>query len=243
MTAYPILLLCVVPAAFLLFFVLGLLLAARLTGCRPSGSLRDLFVVPGLLLVFGLRLAEIRLGSLGAGRYLGPASEVSPSLFVIVNQYGEAHAAVFVWEAAAALAVALLSFTDRPVRPGARFETAVFRLCACQILLENMRSRCLAWGFVKVEQLLCAIILMVLLLLACARNTKKQGAVRFLPAVYLFLCIAAIIGIEFLRQRSTSRFMGLYGGYLMMGAVLCVILLIYRAVTVGLHLPRQDRNR
>ena len=89
----------------------------------------------------------------------------------------------------------------------------------------------------------CAIILMVLLLLACARNTKKQGAVRFLPAVYLFLCIAAIIGIEFLRQRSTSRFMGLYGGYLMMGAVLCVILLIYRAVTVGLHLPRQDRNR
>ena len=150
--------------------------------------------------------------------------------------------AVFAWEAVAALVVGLFSFVGVPDRPGQRFENAVFRLCTCQILLENMRNRALMWGFVRVEQLLCAVILMVLVLLACVRCTKKQGAVRFLPALYLFLCIGAIVGIEFLRQRSPSRFMGEYGGYLMMGAVLCVILLLYRALTVGLRL-RPEKNR
>ena len=84
-----------------------------------------------------------------------------------------------------------------------------------------------------VEQLLCAVILMILLLISCFRNTKTQGAARFLPALYVFLCIAAIVGIEFLRQRSPSRFMGEYGGYLMMGAVLCVILFIYHRQVAG----------
>ena len=98
-----------------------------------------------------------------------------------------------------------------------------------------MRNQSLTWGFVRVEQVLCAVILLALMLLACARGTKKQGAVRFLPALYLLLCIAAIVGIEFLRQRSPSRFMGEYGGFLMMGAVLCVVLLLYRSVITGLR--------
>ena len=94
------------------------------------------------------------------------------------------------------------------------------------------------WGFVRVEQVLCAVIMMVLLLLACKKDAKKQGAVRFLPALYLFLCFAAIVGIEFLRQRSSSRFMGEHGGFLVMAAVLCAALLLYRSLTTGLR-PRR----
>jgi prolipoprotein diacylglyceryltransferase len=35
---------------------LGLLLSARITGCRPAGKFLDLFTVPGTLLIAGLRL-------------------------------------------------------------------------------------------------------------------------------------------------------------------------------------------
>ena len=221
---------------------LGLLLAAKIIGYKPVGKLLDRFVVPGILLIAGLRMAEVELGSLGTGLFIETPADSSYLIMAVYNRYGEPHVAVFAWEAVAALIVGLFSFLGNPDRPGQRFETAVFRLCTCQIMLENMRNRALSWGFVRVEQLLCAVILMVLVLLACIRRTKKQGAVRFLPAAWLFLCIGAIVGIEFLRQRSTSRFMGQYGGYLMMGAVLCVILLLYRAITVGLRLP-QDKNR
>ena len=221
---------------------LGVWLAAKITGYKPAGKLLDRFALPGALLIAGLRMAEVELGSLGTGRFIDTPTDSSYLILGVINKYGEAHVAVFVWEAVVAVIIGFLSLRSESDRPGQRFETAVFRLCTCQILLENMRTRTLMWGFVRVEQLLCAVILMILLLLACARSTKKQGAVRFLPALYLFLCIAAIVGIEFLRQRSTSRFMGQYGGYLMMGTVLCVILLLYRAVTVGLRLP-PEKNR
>ena len=221
---------------------LGVLLAAKITGYKPAGKLLDRFALPGALLIAGLRMAEMELGSLGTGRYIETPEGTSFLIMAVYNRYGEPHVAVFVWEAIVAAVVGLLSFHGKSERPGQCFETAVFHLCTCQILLENLRSRALSWGFVRVEQLLCAVILMALVLLACVRSTKKQGAVRFLPAVYLFLCIAAIIGIEFLRQRSPSRFMGQYGGFLMMGAVLCVMLVLYRAITVGLRRP-PERNR
>ena len=222
---------------------LGVRLAAGITGYRPAGKLSDRFVLPGCLLVAGLRIAETELGSLGTGRYMDVPSGAPRPFLAVYNQYGEAHLAVFVLEALAAVIVGLLSLRGPVTRPGQRFETAVFRLCACQILLENMRNQALAWGFVRVEQVLCAVILLALMLLACARNIKKQGAVRFLPVGYLLLGFAAIVGIEFLRQRSPSRFMGDYGGFLMMAAVLCGILLLYRWQTTGLRLRRPPDSR
>ena len=164
-------------------------------------------------------MAEMELGSLGTGRFI-EAAAAPPFPFAVVNEYGEAHVAVFFWEALWALAVLVLSLFGRNRRPGARFEAAVFRLCAGQIVLEAMRTQALSWGFVRVEQILCAAIMMVLTLRACARNTKKQGAARFLPALLLLACFAAIVGIEFLRQRSPSRFMGETGGFLLMALVL-----------------------
>ena len=84
------------------------------------------------------------------------------------------------------------------------------------------------WGFVCVEQLLCAVIVMVLTVLACLRVPGHRGWRRFLPAGIMFLCFGAIVGTEFLRQRSPSQFMGMHGGYLIMGAILIGMLLIYR---------------
>lgn len=57
---------------------------------------------------------------------------------------------------------------------------------------------------------------------------------RFIPAGAMLLCIGAIVGAEFLRQRSPSRFMGMHGGYLIMSAILLVMLLIYRSLVCQL---------
>ena len=214
---------------------IGILLASRFTGYKPAAVLTDRFALPGALLIAGFRIAEVELGTLGTGRIAENPSFLIP---VVYNQYGEGHIAVFVWEAIAAVIIGLFSLRIRDEQPGLRFEITVFRLCACQVLLENMRRRAMSWGFVKVEQLLCAVIMMALMLIACARKEKKQGAFRFLPAVYLFVCIGAIVGIEFLRQRSPSQFMGMYGGYMMMAVVLCVMLFIYQV----LGLNRRHRH-
>ena len=57
---------------------LGVLLAAKITGYRPAGKFLDRFVLPGTLLIAGLRMAEIEMGSLGTGRYIDvPAGSVS----------------------------------------------------------------------------------------------------------------------------------------------------------------------
>ena len=209
---------------------LGVLLSAKLTKYKPSGSVLDTFTVPGALLIAGLRLAEVELGSWGTGRFIEVPESASYLLLAVFNKYGEPHVAVFVWEAVAAVTVALLSLIRTETPPGQRFKTAVFRLCICQILLENMRSHNLKWGFVCVEQLLCAVIVMGLTCLACSQLRDRRPAVRFLPAGAMLLCMGAIVGTEFWRQRSPSRFMGMYGGYLIMAVILLGMLLIYRAL-------------
>ena len=209
---------------------LGVLFSAKLTKYKPAGSVLDTFTIPGILLIAGLRLAEAELGSLGTGRYIEIPESPSYLILAVYNKYGEPHVAVFIWEAAAALVVGLLSLIRTDGKPGQRFRTAMFRLCICQILLENMRSQNLKWGFVCVEQLLCAIIVMALTLEACACSQKQKSAARFLPAGAMLLCIGAIVGAEFLRQRSPSRFMGMHGGYLIMSVILVIMLLIYRSL-------------
>lgn len=207
---------------------LGVLLSAKIMKKKPAGKVLDTFVLPGALLIAGLRLAEVELGALGTGRFI-EVPEGSPYLILAVfNKYGEPHVAVFVWEAAVALVIGALSLIRTEGRPGERFRNAVFRLCICQILLENMRSQNMKWGFVCVEQLLCAVIIMVLTVLACLRLPGRRGWRKFLPAGIMFLGFGAIVGTEFLRQRSPSQFMGMHGGYWIMGAILLGMLLLYR---------------
>jgi len=207
---------------------LGVLLSAKIMKKRPAGNVMDTFVLPGALLIAGLRLAEVELGALGTGRFIEIPESSAYLILAVFNKYGEPHVAVFVWEAVAAIVIGLLSLLRTEARPGERFRTAVFRLCICQILLENMRSQNMKWGFVCVEQVLCAVIVMILTVMACLRIPVRRGWRKFIPAGIMFLCFGAIVATEFLRQRSPSQFMGMHGGYLIMGAILIGMLLIYR---------------
>lgn len=217
---------------------LGVWGIARLLGTQPNGRAMDRFAAAGALLAAGLRMAEAELGMLGAGRFIETPAEGSYLILAVYNNYGEPMTAVFVWEALTALVIAALSLYR--LRTGSRyvFEKAAAELCVCQILLESMRSQVMRWGFVFVEQLLCAVILMILTLRACALAGGKGIIRRYWPAAALLALFGGVVLAEFLRQRIGSEFMVRHGAYLMMAAILCVMLILYHSL-----LARRDRAR
>ena len=217
--------LCFIGGGIGLWF--GVRLAARLMKADARAAL-DAFAAPGALLVAGLRLAEIQLGKLGAGMLVEWTGFFAGFPFAVVDSWGDRYLAVFMLEAAAALAIAVYAWRMKETRKGIRFEKTAFALCLCQILLENLRNQAMKWGFVYVEQVLCAVILMALLLLACARRSGGRVK-RFLPALWMLLCMSGVVGEEFARQKGSSQFLATFG-YLMMIVILVCMGWIYARV-------------
>lgn len=193
--------------------VLGVFLAARIRGKRPAKVL-DAFAPAGALIIVGFRMAEMELGKLGTGTLVELEGLFGYPPFVLVDSYGDRWVAVYFWEAVVALIVGLLAFFSREKRPGLIFHRAVFRLCACQILLESMRSQSMRWGFVGVEMVFSAVIMLALIVMACR---KSGGGWWTVPA--LLLLMGAIVGAEFARQKASSPFLADYG-YVFMALIL-----------------------
>ncbi len=204
---------------------LGLAVFCRLFRLERRRVL-DAFAAPGALLVAGLRLAEGQLGMLGAGMPVEGEGLFSGPLFTIANTWGEKYAAVYVWESAVALCICAWALLSRETSRGMRFEKTLFALCLCQLLLENLRNFDMRWGFVHTEQILCAVILMVLMLLACSR--ADGGPRRYMPALWLLVCMGAVVGEEFARQKGSSQLLADLGYWMMAGILVCMALL-YRA--------------
>ncbi len=187
---------------------LGIRLAAKVAGQNPRKVL-DAFAAPGALLVAGLRAAEMHLGKLGAGALTEGTGFFYNFPFMIIDQWGDRYLSVWFLEAAAALVIALWAWKMNEGRDGFRFEKTVFALALCQVLLENLRNQAMKWGFVYTEQVLCAVILLALTLLACAR--RSGGGKRFLPAAGILGCMGLVVGEEFARQKGSSELLAAIG--------------------------------
>ena len=63
----------------------------------------------------------------------------------------------------------------------------------------------------------------------CRRHRRRgSGWKRFLPALWMLLCMAGVVGEEFARQKGSSEFLASFG-YLMMAAILvCMGWIYYR---------------
>ena len=142
--------------------VLGFLAALALTAtiCRKRFSLvADCFTPVGLLGIAGLRMAEA-LSDFGWGDMVD-AAWLQRYPFAIRNMYEEWCAAVFNLEALCALVILLLAGTRLQ---GRRLATGITWWAVTQIFCESLRVESIVWGFVRVQQLLSAIILLVILL-------------------------------------------------------------------------------
>ncbi len=197
--------------------IAGACLGVRLTAGRGENAavILDCFAAPVSLLIAGLRLAESEQGLFGAGAYAGENGLFSRPPFAVTDAWGDAYVAVFFWEALAALAIGLAVLLSRETRPGLRFQKTILALCLTQLLLENLRTQGMRWGFVHTEQAICAVIILILTAAACRRSRKKKH--RWLPVPLYVLCVAAFIAAEFARQKGGSLFWTRYGyGFLIL---------------------------
>ncbi|MBQ4434521.1 MAG: hypothetical protein II879_00365 [Clostridia bacterium] len=160
--------------------VLALALSARMNGVR-AGDILNAFAPYGAALIACFRMAELWLGTLGAGALLPDGHWAAGTFLAIPNSWGEWHWAVSVPEAAFALFCAALALTVWKRRDD-RFARTVLYLCCGQMLFELLRTNTASWHFVRTEQLWCAVVLAAFSVIAVISSR------RWLP-----LCLTALL--------------------------------------------------
>lgn len=201
--------------------LLGVIIASRLTH-EDIPSALDRFAPAGAILTALARFAEISLDTLGVGDYCGMGDE--PLNFfpfaVIAGEWGEYYRAVFMLEAVLALAIAILYLiTNRNCDlPLMRTGHVLFYLCLTQIFCESRRALSMKWGFVRVEQVLCGVCVVAIILVLSQRAGK-----RAFPVCGALMCILGMIGVEFALDKTEFPHLLLYGVMIALLIVLAVI--------------------
>lgn len=158
-------------------FVLGAFLAAK--ACRADAAAAlDAMAVPGCVLAAFVRLAETGIGFINMGEMPSFLPAVWP--FAVKNGWGLPELSVSTLMAAAALLCALwLALSrGRAREPGLRFEKAAWILCSAHLFLEMLCTTS-SWipfiiSFIHLEQVLCAVVLLAVMIRRTVRN-KKAG--------------------------------------------------------------------
>lgn len=142
--------------------------------------------------------------------------------FALTNEWGESYPAIFMLSCLAALIVAIVGLTRKPGgRDGQLFLRTAFYLALPQIMCESLLAECMKWGFVRVQQLLCALTLLVILIVECRRAAGSLTfAKRWWPVGALLLCAAGLVGVEFALDKSgLPAFVG-YGAMVVLLALI-----------------------
>ena len=141
--------------------------------------------------------------------------------FALTNEWGESYPAVFMLSFLACLIVSAFAFlARREGRPGALFLRTAFYLALPQIMMESLLAECMKWGFVRVQQVLCAVVLLTVLIAECRRCEKGTFLHAWAPLMVLLLCVAGLVGVEFALDKSG---LPAYVGYGAMAVLLIAI--------------------
>ena len=200
--------------------VLGVIISAKLTHQRVLPVL-DAFAPAGALLVAIARFGEKYLGEIGTAGFEMP-EQLAFFPFALTNEWGESYPAIFMLSCLAALIVAIVGLTRKPGgRDGQLFLRTAFYLALPQIMCESLLAECMKWGFVRVQQLLCALTLLVILIVECRRASGSLTfAKRWWPVGALLLCAAGLVGVEFALDKSgLPAFVG-YGAMVVLLALI-----------------------
>lgn len=195
--------------------VLAALLAARLSH-QSAAKMLDALSVPAAVMIALSRLAEGLAGQ-GYGWYVEDwfDPDMGMSLFhpeqfdallrfpfAVQDSYEEWRWAVFVIEALIALAIAVALLRVRPRRDGGRATLFILMYAAMQALGESLRQDAvLRWGFVRVSQVLSAVIVGAVLL-ACCMKAPRGGGKRVACCWAGTLCaMLMVIAMEFALEK------------------------------------------
>ena len=170
-------------------------------GKRKVPAYLDRLALPGCLLAAVMRFDEIFLGELGLAdpRSLGLRDLCDGDLaarfpFAVRDTWGVWYLSVSTTAALLAIVIMIcLSLRARKekrlgrVMPeGMLFERCAFLLCSVRLFLELTRLDCMIFFFVHVDQVLAAVVMLILFIRAGLRLKRRGG--RF-PAVSLVICL------------------------------------------------------
>lgn len=213
--------------------VAAILLDARLRQL-PAMQVLDAFAPCGVLMLAVTRASEYFLGSrfihhglIGLGSDLMDGDWACFFPLAVQDEWETWFYAVFMLEAAVALAAMILSLTV--YRKKYPFLRTVFLVMAVQIFCESLHTQSIRWGFVRVEQLLCAVGIFAITVCLCRkgqRNEKSSAIKGYVPCVLILLLIGVDVGVEFMLDKSAMFLSALHledvGGQLeMMLPYLC----------------------
>ena len=166
-------------------------LVAKKRGASVPATLDELSA-PGMLAVLICRLGEWGTGE-GVGAWI--ESEGLMRLpFAVMNEYEEWQLAVFLFEAAAALVI-LLRLLRVKQGSGERMLSALLLYACCQVVLESMRmDSCLKIGFVRVSQVISAVMILAVTLVRA--RSAGGNAVMIRRGAFVALGTAVVGGLE-----------------------------------------------
>ena len=173
--------------------MLAAVLAARLTGERSS-RLLDALAPAGLLMIALARFAEV-FSDFGWGQVI---DDPALCFFPVAAQdmFGQWHGAVFVLEGLLALLVLVAALRRRGDVPGGRFAFALIAWSMAQIFCESLRAETLRWGFVRVQQVQCAVFALAALAVGSVK-AGLRGRRLALPFAAYLLGVALVVGLEY----------------------------------------------
>ena len=180
---------------------------------QKLAPLADVLAPGAALFVAVARLAEA-FTTQGLGLYLEDTA-LQRFPFAVQDAYGYWAMPVFLYEAFAALVIAgLCAIVLRNARPGVPTALFLALLSLTQILLDSWRQdEYIRFGFVHLNQLAAAAVLLALLARSVARHVRLQGWngwQRARPALFAAL-LGALVWVEFARDKSSIDNRLLYG--------------------------------
>ena len=196
---------------------LAAVIAGRSKQVRPAEIL-DALAAPGALTIGLCRFAEFFSGE-GRGPYVENECFQRFPFAVFDDYYEEWNWAVFLLEGITALVI-LFVLLRKQRRSGQTWRLFLLLYSACQITLESMRwDSYLRWLFVRVSQLTAAIVIVVMMLVACLhwlyRREERHmtGKALLLRWAAAAACIGLCIALEFAADGKIWQELPLWANY------------------------------
>lgn len=183
----------------------GALLGMLLGGClaekmfKAKGLLNAL-AAPGLMMIALARLAECFV-PFGSGKYM-EAGALQFFPLSMPDGYGEWMLSVWLLEALWALGSLFYLLKRKNAPSPADMLLALTLYHGGQIYLESLRAESLSYGFIRVSQLLAAVMLFLVLLRCAGQLRERKNDLGKRIGMYL-VCVALYIAAEFALDRLT----------------------------------------
>lgn len=125
--------------------------------------------------------------------------------FGVADFYGSYNWAVFIFEALVAIGIAVVLYRLTVKKAGGKAVMMVLLYAATQILCESLRQdSVLRWGFVRVNQIIGAVLIAGVLVL-CFCLTEKRDWRKFVGSFLLMLLgMGVVIAMEFALEKKIS---------------------------------------